>query len=1373
MRRTPLGALLLLAALAPWFTATAATVSAPDIQMEQGAQARFVVGIDDAAGLSITALDIVLAYDARLVVAELVDTSGAVGSGWLAAYNLLPGEILISIAGARPIARNGPLFSVWFTATKERLGTSPVTFTRVRINEGLVDHTIRNGSIEVIPPAPVPISQSNVPVAEGASVNVNLSAVDTTGNPLTYTLVESPIHGILSGAPPNLVYRANRQPTVGFQGADRLRFTVNNTLRTSEPAEVTFAISPINDPPVAADASATTVEESSVRITLSATDADGDVLTFTVIVPPAHGALTGSAPDLTYAPATDYAGTDEFRYVANDGVADSAGAVVRVTITPVNDAPTFDKIADVSIPSDGEEHTITVTGVSPGGGEDEASQTVTLTATSADPARLPNPTVAGSGASRTLTLTPVVGASGDVVVTVVCRDSGSDTAPSENTTSQTFRVTLTPPLTAFSSATVVPNTARKAGTQIVVTAQVRYAASVTFSVRGAPNDQNVAMSREGAAAPRTFERWRGTYTVAEKDPVVILAPVVVTAKSAVGVTSEQTAEGTVIFRPVTPKFQVAALPPVVKDGDTIRLSVSGEAGATVTADVTSIQPGAATIALASSGATSYAGTFVVPARLTVEDGDKLVRFTITDRTGVVVTDAAAVRLDTGSAAMAERARVLAETLAGLRSEAGSLTVTRLPLAESAVTRAQEALASGDLSTARTEIAAANDLLRSARSELNALRDIDNAVAALARLQEQAGTVGVMLTDAQLSGYNAAIGRAKTALSAGSYGDASAAARDAMAALDALRATLDLTPSAEEIEEQVIRKAETLASTMAQVSLDVAWAAESGDARALAAAMADMERVADEARRAREAGGASSAAVRELVASTVATSRAVADAAETIAQNAAARTESARPVFASQDLSSRRAAESVLAEGEQASLAAARAALSAAENARLLAEIAESTRDPNASELRRQATEAQTRAVVGTVTSLSVSAEAASLVTRTDALDVKKKAADAKEKPIGEAQALARAASRITTLAKERADRATTDAKKADSDASDSTERAKSIAAAAMEFAGLASEAAAEVLAAAKQAGKRACDLDDDGKNDISDLTRIAETFGEPSADVMDINGDGSVDILDLVVAALAFSEAGVLIPVGTPSAPHRQQSDRIQVRLASLNDGRSALVLSGVGLGSMVGAQVSVYSMGGSTLPAVIRPGRVWSEDGGTFFSTSLPSESGSAGMAIVRLSAPTSDGDGVLATIELVHETVLRHSAVRVRVSVINAQGIREDVDMPVVLSAGGSSQSAVDALRNFPDPFNAETWIPFALDRAADVSVHIYDMAGRLVRRLALGAREPGIYATKALAAYWDGESDRGEPVASGPYYYEVRVGSRVTTGKMVVAK
>jgi len=124
MRRTPLGALLLLAALAPWFTATAATVSAPDIQMEQGAQARFVVGIDDAAGLSITALDIVLAYDARLVVAELVDTSGAVGSGWLAAYNLLPGEILISIAGARPIARNGPLFSVWFTATKERRSRS-------------------------------------------------------------------------------------------------------------------------------------------------------------------------------------------------------------------------------------------------------------------------------------------------------------------------------------------------------------------------------------------------------------------------------------------------------------------------------------------------------------------------------------------------------------------------------------------------------------------------------------------------------------------------------------------------------------------------------------------------------------------------------------------------------------------------------------------------------------------------------------------------------------------------------------------------------------------------------------------------------------------------------------------------------------------------------------------------------------------------------------------------------------------------------------------------------------------------------------------------------------------------------------------------
>lgn len=45
----------------------------------------------------------------------------------------------------------------------------------------------------------------------------------------------------------------------------------------------------------------TTDEDTAVELSLSATDADGDTLTFTARMH-SHGKLTGTAPDLTYTP---------------------------------------------------------------------------------------------------------------------------------------------------------------------------------------------------------------------------------------------------------------------------------------------------------------------------------------------------------------------------------------------------------------------------------------------------------------------------------------------------------------------------------------------------------------------------------------------------------------------------------------------------------------------------------------------------------------------------------------------------------------------------------------------------------------------------------------------------------------------------------------------------------------------------------------------------------------------------------------------------------------------------------------------------------------------------------------------------------------
>ncbi len=101
-----------------------------------------------------------------------------------------------------------------------------------------------------------------------------------------------------------------------------------------------------NTPPVAQDQSVTTAEDTPKATTLSATDANGDALTYAIVSGPSHGSLSGSAPNMTYTPAANYNGADSFTFRANDGAADSNTATVSIAVTPVNDAPTVTALAD-------------------------------------------------------------------------------------------------------------------------------------------------------------------------------------------------------------------------------------------------------------------------------------------------------------------------------------------------------------------------------------------------------------------------------------------------------------------------------------------------------------------------------------------------------------------------------------------------------------------------------------------------------------------------------------------------------------------------------------------------------------------------------------------------------------------------------------------------------------------------------------------------------------------------------------------------------------------------------------------------------------------------------------------------------------------
>ena len=85
-----------------------------------------------------------------------------------------------------------------------------------------------------------------------------------------------------------------------------------------------------------------------------------------------------------------------------------------------------------------------------------------------------------------------------------------------------------------------------------------------------------------------------------------------------------------------------------------------------------------------------------------------------------------------------------------------------------------------------------------------------------------------------------------------------------------------------------------------------------------------------------------------------------------------------------------------------------------------------------------------------------------------------------------------------------------------------------------------------------------------------------------------------------------------------------------------------------------------------------------------------------------------------------------------------------------------------------NFPNPFNPETTLRYALPQSGKVTLTIYDMLGQEVRTLVHEVQAPGVY-----TVLWNGQNDHGFAVASGLYFYRIEAGNFVQTRKMTLVR
>ncbi|MBN2104033.1 hypothetical protein JW835_08350 [bacterium] len=89
-------------------------------------------------------------------------------------------------------------------------------------------------------------------------------------------------------------------------------------------------------------------------------------------------------------------------------------------------------------------------------------------------------------------------------------------------------------------------------------------------------------------------------------------------------------------------------------------------------------------------------------------------------------------------------------------------------------------------------------------------------------------------------------------------------------------------------------------------------------------------------------------------------------------------------------------------------------------------------------------------------------------------------------------------------------------------------------------------------------------------------------------------------------------------------------------------------------------------------------------------------------------------------------------------------------------------------DLAQNFPNPFNPETRIAFDVPEAGDVSIHVFNLAGRKIRTLVQEPKPPGSYQT-----VWDGRNEAGQMVSSGTYIFIMRSGEFQKRMKAVFLK
>ena len=358
--------------------------------------------------------------------------------------------------------------SITFTPVTYANGSATITVT---VNNGGVSNNITSRSFTVtvnpVNQPPTLNALANVTINENAGLQtVNLSGITSgaTNEVQTLTVTASSSNPSLIPTPtvnytsPNATGSITFTPVTYANGSATITVTVNDGAASSNVVSRTFTVTvnPVNQPPTLNALANVTINENAglqtVNLSGITSGATNEVQTLTVTASSSNPSLiptptvnytspnaTGS---ITFTPVTYANGSAIITVTVNDGGASSnvVSRTFTVTVNPVNQPPTLNALANVTINENAGLQTVNLSGITSGATNEV--QTLTVTASSSNPSLIPTPTVnyTSPNATGSITFTPVTYANGSAIITVTVNDG----AASSNVVSRTFTVTVNP-----------------------------------------------------------------------------------------------------------------------------------------------------------------------------------------------------------------------------------------------------------------------------------------------------------------------------------------------------------------------------------------------------------------------------------------------------------------------------------------------------------------------------------------------------------------------------------------------------------------------------------------------------------------------------------------------------------------------------------------------------------------------------------------------------------------------------------------------------------------------------------------------------------------------------------------------------------------